>query len=184
LTQRVKEENEVHLKDVERRLIAELMLNSRRSDRDLSRAVGVSQPTVSRLIKKLENQGVIKEYTMIPDFQKLGFELLVMTFIKLKRSLTAEEADRAREITKQRIRDSQFAIIATERGMGLGYDGVVVSLYEDFASYIEHKNQIQSFAFLELSETESFIISLNDKVRYRQLTLSALAKHLLIQRKT
>lgn len=60
------------MKNVELKLISELMKNSRRSYRELAKAVGVSQPTVSRTLKKLEKEGYIKEYTMIPDFLKLG----------------------------------------------------------------------------------------------------------------
>jgi len=41
-------------------------------NRELARSPGVSQPTVSRIIKKLESKEIIKEYTMLPDFQKLG----------------------------------------------------------------------------------------------------------------
>ena len=41
------------LKDVEVRLIAELMKNSNRSDSELAKATGVSQPTVGRIINKL-----------------------------------------------------------------------------------------------------------------------------------
>jgi DNA-binding Lrp family transcriptional regulator len=73
------------LKDLELRLISELMKNSRRSDRELARAIGASQPTVSRLIAKLEKMGVIKEYTMISNFSKLGFELLAVTLVKLRK---------------------------------------------------------------------------------------------------
>jgi len=54
----------------------------------LARAVGVSQPTVSRMIKKLEKEGYIKEYTMVPDFQKLGYHLLALLLIKLKQGLS------------------------------------------------------------------------------------------------
>jgi len=64
------------LKAVELRLVAELLKNSRRSDRELAKALGVSQPTVSRTMKKLEEQGVIKEYTIVPDFSKLGFQIM------------------------------------------------------------------------------------------------------------
>jgi len=34
--------------------------------------VSVFQPTVSRMVKRLEKEGYLREYTMIPDFQKLG----------------------------------------------------------------------------------------------------------------
>ena len=49
-------EREKVLKDVELRLVSELMKNSRRSDRELGKAIHVSQPTVSRTIKKLEKK--------------------------------------------------------------------------------------------------------------------------------
>ena len=40
------------VKDAELKLISELMKNSRRSDRELAKAIGVSQPTIGRMIKK------------------------------------------------------------------------------------------------------------------------------------
>jgi DNA-binding Lrp family transcriptional regulator len=43
------------------------MKNSRRSDRQLAKALGVSQPTVSRTLERLEKQGMIREYTVIPN---------------------------------------------------------------------------------------------------------------------
>jgi DNA-binding Lrp family transcriptional regulator len=63
------------LKDRELAIVSELMRDSRRSDRQLAKAIGVSQPTVSRLIQKLKNEGAIKECTMIPDFRRLGYSL-------------------------------------------------------------------------------------------------------------
>ncbi len=51
-------------KDVEIRILVELMRNSRRSDREIAKSVGVSQPTVSRIIGKLERIGAIREFTV------------------------------------------------------------------------------------------------------------------------
>jgi DNA-binding Lrp family transcriptional regulator len=44
------------VKDVELKLVSELMKNSRRSDREMARVLGLSQPTVGRMIKKLEKR--------------------------------------------------------------------------------------------------------------------------------
>ena len=72
------------MKDIERRLLSELMKNCRRSDRELAKVLGVSQPTVTRAIHRLQEEGYIKEYTVIPDFSKLGYELMGFTFVKMK----------------------------------------------------------------------------------------------------
>jgi len=61
------------------KLISELIKNSRRSDREIAKTIGVSQPTVSRLIKKLEKERLL-DYTSTPDLRKLGFEILAFTF--------------------------------------------------------------------------------------------------------
>jgi len=68
------------------RLLCELIKNSRRSDRDLAKILGFSQPSVSRLRKILERE-VILQYTAIPDFSYLGFDLIVFTLYRMKESL-------------------------------------------------------------------------------------------------
>jgi DNA-binding Lrp family transcriptional regulator len=171
------------MKDVELKLVSELMKNSRRSDRELAKAVGVSQPTVSRLVKRLEKDGLIKEYTMIPDFRKLGYQLLALTFVKLREPLGSEETDKARKIAKQELEESPYGIVLLERGIGLGYDGVIVGLYEDYAAYTEHRNKLREYPFLEVTDVEGFLISLDDEVHYRPLTLQTLAKQLLAMKK-
>ena len=56
----------LRIKEVEWKLISELMKNSRRSDRELAKTIGVSQPTVSRLIKRLEKEGQGKDLRLLP----------------------------------------------------------------------------------------------------------------------
>ena len=81
------------LKKIEIRIIAELMKNSHRSDRQIAQALGVSQPTVSRTIKKLEKEGIIKEYTMIPDFRRLGYQLMALAFLGKPETQMQEESE-------------------------------------------------------------------------------------------
>ena len=91
----------VNMKSVELKLLSELMKNSRRSDRELAKAIGSSQPTVTRTRTRLEEKGYIREYALIPDFAKLGFELMSLTFTKFKRQLTDEELKKLREAARR-----------------------------------------------------------------------------------
>jgi len=167
------------MKEVELRLVSELMKNSRRSDRDLAKAIGVSQPTVTRIRTRLEKEGCLKEYTVIPDFNKLGYEIMAFTFIKFSRMLTPEEVDNAKKAAREFSQDRPLEIVMIERGMGLDCHGVYVSFHKNYSSYIDFKEWLRKRLSLSISDTQSFIISLADKVRYRPLTFFTLAKHLL-----
>ena len=171
---------QMKMKNAGLKLISELMKNSRRSDRDLAKAIGVSQPTVSRLIKMLEKEGIIKEYTMIPDFCKLGYEILAFTFFNLEKEPNAEEIEKAREVFQSLSQNRLLEVVMLERGIGLGYYGVIISFHEDYSSFLKLRETIVQFDFWELSKMESFIICLVDENRYMPLTFASLAKHLLI----
>ena len=62
-------------------LLYELMKNSKRSDRELAKVVEVSQRTITRMRKKLEKSEYIREYTIIPALEKLGFEIIALNFL-------------------------------------------------------------------------------------------------------
>jgi DNA-binding Lrp family transcriptional regulator len=90
-----------NIKVLKLRLIVELMKNSRRSDRELAKAIGCSQPTVSRLIKKLEKEGIVREYTIIPDFRKLGYEIMGITSIAVHEQLYKEGFKETKRMTAE-----------------------------------------------------------------------------------
>jgi DNA-binding Lrp family transcriptional regulator len=165
------------MKEVELKLISELMKDARRSDRDLAKSVGVSQPTVSRIRARLEKAGFVREYVMIPDFYRLGYEILAVTFVKLKGILTSEEVERVREFTHDRMEQTPYDLIMLEKGTGLGYDGIIISFHGNYSSYTAFRNFLRQYDFLE-NTIDSFLIDLTDKKQYMPLTLSVLARHL------
>jgi DNA-binding Lrp family transcriptional regulator len=95
-------------KETELKPIAELMKNSRRSDRKLARVLGISQPTVGRTIKKLEKHGLVRGYTMIPDFTMLGYELMALTFISINPTLDPTETEEARRTAQEKTKDAPW----------------------------------------------------------------------------
>jgi len=167
------------LKNTEMRLISELMKNSRRSDRQLAKALNVSQPTVTRTMAKLEKEGVIKEFTIVPDFTKLGYSLLAVTFVRLKESSMSNQTEKARDAARKSLRENRSEVFMLERGIGYNSNGVFLSFHEDYSSYSEFRNWLKQFEFLETSVVESFLVNLHDDIRYRPLTFTTLAKHIL-----
>ena len=167
------------MREIEWKILSELMKNARRSDRELARLIGTSQPTATRIRKKLEKNGYIREYTVIPNFRKLGYEILAVTLFKYKKRFDAEQIKKAKKVLGERIKEGPFEIIMAERGLGGGYNGVMLSVHRDYESFSALMNWAQQFYDLELDEFESFLVNLAEEVRYRPLTFSSLAGHLL-----
>jgi Lrp/AsnC family leucine-responsive transcriptional regulator len=171
------------LKDVELSLIAELMKNSRRSDRELARALGVSQPTISRTIKKLEKEGYIKEYTAIPDFKKLGFSILSFSLTKLKRDVSQEAIEKKRKEMHELLEREPIPEILHMNGMGFGADKVLVAMHADYASYVSFMNRLKANPLLEINQINSFLVNLDDESHFRTFTFSEVANYLLKMKK-
>jgi DNA-binding Lrp family transcriptional regulator len=170
-------------KNIELKLMAELMKDSRRSDRELAHIIGTSQPTVSRTIERLRKEGKIKEYAMIPDFTKLGFELMSVNFVKYKPATPASDIVEMRKTAHQLEREKGLPYLLIMKGIGMGYDSVFIMFHENYASYSRLRTMMMGASRGDVEKFESFIIDLNDKGHYQPLTLSALAGYLLLEDK-
>ena len=155
------------------------MKNSRRSDRDLAKAIGTSQPTVTRLKNKLEKEGIIREYTMIPDFRKLGFEIMAVTFVKFSQPLSPEIIDKVTRAGLELEKKFPTPTIIILRGLGLGYDGIVISFHENYASFLKLLDLTKQLPLVDIDHLDSFLVSLPEEYQYRHLTLSNMANYLL-----
>ncbi len=166
------------LKDVEIRIIAELMKNSRRSDREIAHSVGTSQPTVSRAIKRLEKEGIIKEYTIIPDFGRLGYQIMAFQFIGKPETHEKAKREELRKAAIELERKTPQSNIMVVDGAGMGKGRVLINLYKDYASYTEGIRTIKSLPNVDANQTESFLVNLSDGSNFRILSMEQLARHL------
>jgi len=172
------EKKRLKFKDVEVRLIAELMKNSRRSDRELAKAVGVSQPTVSRVIKRLEREGIIKEYTMIPDFRRLGYQIMGVTFIGKPETVKKEESAELRKAVAEVEKENPYASLIAVNGIGLEKGRMFITLYRSYARYAEAMQLTRSLPHVDAEGIDSFLVDLNDEGNYRLLTLEQVARNI------
>jgi DNA-binding Lrp family transcriptional regulator len=170
------------LKDVEVKLIAELMKNSRRSDRQLAKALGISQPTVSRMIKRLEKERIIQEYTIIPNFNKLGYHICALTFANFATPKDLLTMRKMIEEYGKRLSEIPEAVVI-ERGIGEDANGVVISFHENYSEYKKFLDWLNQFSSSTNYALHHFIIDLDDKMHFRYLTFSTLAEHFLRKEK-
>jgi DNA-binding Lrp family transcriptional regulator len=162
------------MKELERKLIAELIKNSRRSDRELAKAVGCSQPTVSRMIKRLEKEGYIKEYTMIPDFHRLGYEIMALTFIQNEKKSGMEELEDLRTKGRELEKNSAASALFIMNGIGRDSNRVILSLHESYSSFADFVRLMKQLAAYNVHYVDSFLISTTDKSHSRPLTFAVL----------
>jgi len=112
------------------RLLSEYLKDSRRSDRELAKVVGVSQPTITRTRQRLVKEGAIKNFTVIPDFVKMGYEVMAISWVKTKVLVATELEEKAEEYWK-----NYPNVIFVSRAEGMGKNGVLISLHKSYADY-------------------------------------------------
>jgi DNA-binding Lrp family transcriptional regulator len=166
------------VKDVELKVVIELLKNSHRSDRELAKTVGVSQPTISRTREKLEKQGMIKEYTIIPDYSQLGLTLMSITFTKIKGQLTKEILDDYAKRARNTMSENPSALMLGYIGIGCNADYVTIALHKDYSEYSEFMKDIRQFPNVSIDQSQSFIIDLSNKNHFQPLSFHYLAKYL------
>jgi DNA-binding Lrp family transcriptional regulator len=171
-------EKKAILKDTEIRIIAELMKNSRKSDREIAHAIGVSQPTVSRTIQRLEKEGIIKEYTMIPDFRRLGYEIMAFQFLGKQETQKKEDRAELRKAAVELENKTPYANLMVVDGMGIGKGRVLLNLYRDYRNFTEGIETIKSLPHVEADKIESFLVDLCDERNFRVLSMKQVARHI------
>ena len=72
----------VALDAIDRRLLALLAEDGRRSYADLGQAVGLSAPSVYARVKKLEDRGVIRRYTIATSPEQLGYGIAALVAVR------------------------------------------------------------------------------------------------------
>jgi DNA-binding Lrp family transcriptional regulator len=161
------------LKETELRLIAELMKDSHRSDRELARALHISQPTVTRIRRKLEKQGIIKEYTMIPDFSKLGFAIMGSTRFQMNETPVDDSQRACKGMT------DKYAGFMGVQGVCEGRNRLLVSFYENYSEYCEALKFLKANPVVNVDNVDTFMVDLRNKALYRVLSMAPIANYLL-----
>jgi len=101
---------------------------------------------------------MIKDYTIIPDFKKMGFELLVINFAKIRPEILSSGM---REKAKEFIAKFPNTIFASI-GEGIGMNAVNIAFYRNFAEYHNRANLLRTEWKDIIEDLQSFIVPIGE----------------------
>jgi len=148
------------------RLLQELVKNSKRSDRDLAKLLGVSQPTLTRMRRRLENDNYILDYTAIPNMTKLGFEIIAFTFFNVDRfDPNTGDLDKAVGERAHKWVGHNSKVIFAAGGEGLhGKNCMMITIHRDFTEYTDFVTDLRGQWAHKIKDMETFLVSLKAKM--------------------
>ena len=163
------------VKPLDYRLLFELIKNSRRSDRELAKALGTSQPTVTRRRAFLEKE-LIDGYTAIPKWEKLGYEIFAITFIKIKQAIASKEEYESTRKKGMAWLEQTPNIVMAGACRGMGVDSFMISLHKTYADYdnFMHDYRLELGKFID--NVQTILVNLRGKELLKPLHFKYLAE--------
>lgn len=158
------------MKKITKQLLYELLKDSKRSDRELAKVLEVSQLTVTRRRQHLAESGVIREFTVILDFAKMGYEIMAISCVKTKDPPTAESGEEAK---KWMMKFPNIIFVAGAEGMGK--NGVMISLHKNYTEYSRFVREQVQHCKMNIQDYDTMLISLKEVV-LKALSLRYLAE--------
>jgi DNA-binding Lrp family transcriptional regulator len=150
------------------KLLFELMKNAKRSDREIAKIIGVSQPTITRMRQRLEKTAIVG-YTVIPDWTELGFEITAFTFVKAKG--TPELSEKA----KNWIMKNPNVVFAAG-GEGMGMDYAIQSFHKNFSGFSEFIDNLKTAWAENLQDLQTFLMTTGEERTMKPFSLKYLEK--------
>lgn len=131
-------------------VLLELIKNSKKSDRDIAKKLNISQPTVTRIRKKLE-KNIIKRYTIIPGLVEMGIHIISFTFGKCASS------KRNTELCFKQMLKNEPRIAFISIGEGMGKTCVIIGFHRDYKDYVNFLSNIRAQCKSVEKDFESFL---------------------------
>jgi len=76
--------NKIELDEIDIKILDELRRNSKITYKEIAKSMNISVGAVYNRIRRLENEGVIKGYTINIDYSKMGYDLTAIIMLQVE----------------------------------------------------------------------------------------------------
>jgi DNA-binding Lrp family transcriptional regulator len=151
----VKSGEERTFDQMDKRILSELLADSRQSFRQIARKVGISPGTVLKRIKRLETEGIIRYYTVILDHEKLGYDLAAIIELTISRG---KLIDVEKEIAKHRNVLGVYDVTGTT-------DAMILAKFKTRRELNNFVKKILGIEFVERTNTRVILNTIKEDFR-------------------
>jgi DNA-binding Lrp family transcriptional regulator len=153
-------EKPLHLDEMDKKIIKSLLINPRKSSRQMSKEIKASHQTIISRVKNLEDRKVVEGYTTLVDWDKLGYPVRAMFLIECGK-LDSKSFD---SIEKYLMGENSFIEFGTLHGE---YDYFVIGQFKDPKDVAEKATELRSFLSKQV-DLKKFGHHLISKFKHKQ----------------
>jgi len=143
----------MQITEMDRRIINELQVDGKASFREIAKKAKCSAVTAMKRIHRLEKEGVIKKYSAIVDYEKLGFDISIILDVRIsKGKLFAVE--------KKIASHPSVMLVYDNTGQ---FDVTVVARFRSRTAMDNFLKLMQSYDFVERTETKLILNTIKEE---------------------
>jgi len=141
--------------EVDKKILGEYVRDSRSSFREVAKRIGVSTGTVLSRTKRMEKEGIIRSYSAVVDWEKVGYHLTAVTEINVSKGKLLEME---REIAKIPSTCVVYDITGST-------DAVVVAKFRSREELSQFTKSLLSMTFIERTNTHVVLTTVKEDFR-------------------
>ena len=124
--------------EIDKKIVNEYLQDSRLSYREIAKRLGLAVGTIMTRTKKLELQGIIKDYTVILDHNKLGYDLTAITEITVSKGKLIEME---KEIAKMKVTCAVYDVTGNN-------DAIIIAKFKNRQELNQFTKKLLSMPFV------------------------------------
>jgi len=124
-------------------IVKQLLKDAKTTYRQLSKDLDISLGTVNKRIKRLEKEDVIQKYSIVADYEKLGYSVEVLIFLKISQA-------KFDELSKEILKSENVHIIFNMTG---DWDAIILARFKEKQELSKFVKWLQKSPYVKESNT-------------------------------
>jgi len=145
----------MQLDKIDMKILETLSSDARLSSREIAKHCNVSIGTVLTRIKKLTNEGIIKGYSALLDYEKLGYELTVISEITVSKG-------RLLEVENEIARLPNVCCVYDVTGL---IDAVIIAKFKNREDLSRFTKRLLTIPYVERTNTHVVLTTIKEDFR-------------------